>query len=217
MTPRPILWPPGKKPSAARQPNAKEPYANIGLDGVGAARRILVAGPSGSGKTTLAARLGEILDIPHTEIDALFHGPGWEPRPSFESDVDAFMARGAWTTEWQYSQVRERLLASADLVLWLNYPRWVVMPRVIKRTIRRSVTRQELWNGNVEPPLHRIFTDDEHIIRWAWNVIPRYREKLAVVRETQPDKPLIVFTRPRQLARFIRQLESRLPASTGAP
>ena len=33
--------------------------------------RILIAGPSGSGKTTFAARLGRILDIPHTEMDSL--------------------------------------------------------------------------------------------------------------------------------------------------
>lgn len=31
--------------------------------------RILIAGPSGSGKTTFAARLGRLLDIPHTEMD----------------------------------------------------------------------------------------------------------------------------------------------------
>ena len=33
--------------------------------------RIVVAGPSGSGKTTFAARLGRLLDIPHTEMDSL--------------------------------------------------------------------------------------------------------------------------------------------------
>ncbi|HKN98757.1 MAG TPA: AAA family ATPase, partial [Pseudonocardiaceae bacterium] len=28
--------------------------------------------------------------------------------------------------------------------------------------------RQELWNGNLEPPLWTIFTDRDHIIRWSW-------------------------------------------------
>ncbi len=41
-------------------------------------RRIVVAGTSGSGKTTLARRVGPVLDVPHVEIDALFHGPGWD-------------------------------------------------------------------------------------------------------------------------------------------
>ncbi|MEK8226669.1 hypothetical protein NKG05_12095 [Oerskovia sp. M15] len=42
-------------------------------------RRILVAGISGSGKTTLCRRIAARLEIAHTEIDALFHGPGWTP------------------------------------------------------------------------------------------------------------------------------------------
>ena len=27
--------------------------------------------------------------------------------------------------------------------------------------------RQVLWNGNIEPPLWTVFTDPEHIVRWA--------------------------------------------------
>ena len=45
--------------------------------------RILVAGTSGAGKTTVAAALSARLGIPHTDIDGLYHGPGWTPRPEF--------------------------------------------------------------------------------------------------------------------------------------
>ena len=51
-------------------------------------RRILVAGTSGSGKSTLAVQIAEVGGQPYVEIDALFHGPGWTPRPEFERDVD---------------------------------------------------------------------------------------------------------------------------------
>lgn len=50
-------------------------------------RRVLVAGTSAAGKTTLAAHIGSLLDIPHVEIDALFHGPAWTPRATFVEDV----------------------------------------------------------------------------------------------------------------------------------
>jgi hypothetical protein len=36
------------------------------------------------------------------------------------------------------------------------------------RTIGRRLRRQTLWNGNIEPPLRTIFTDGDHIVRWAW-------------------------------------------------
>jgi adenylate kinase family enzyme len=38
---------------------------------------VLIAGTAGAGKSTLARRIAAALDIPHVEIDALFHGPQW--------------------------------------------------------------------------------------------------------------------------------------------
>lgn len=154
--------------------------------------RVLVAGTSGAGKTTLAARIGAVRGIPHTEIDALFHGPGWVPRPSFEADVQALAAGPQWVTEWQYGAVRTLLADHADLLVWLDLPRRTVMLQVARRTLRRRLHRQELWNGNTEGPLWTVLTDPEHIVRWAWNTHsltgPRVREaaerrpELAVVR-----------------------------------
>jgi adenylate kinase family enzyme len=53
---------------------------------------VLVAGVSGSGKTTLAAGVAGVLGAPQVEIDALFHGPGWTPRPEFIEEVEEFSA-----------------------------------------------------------------------------------------------------------------------------
>ena len=78
--------------------------------------RVLVAGISGAGKTTLAGRVAARLDVPHVEIDGLFHGPGWIPREAFVSDVRAFVARDAWVTEWQYAPVRTLLVERAELL-----------------------------------------------------------------------------------------------------
>lgn len=50
-------------------------------------RRVSVAGTSGSGKTTVARRLAERFGVPHVELDAHYHGPGWQP-----ADPDALLA-----------------------------------------------------------------------------------------------------------------------------
>ncbi|MEL7977869.1 AAA family ATPase [Isoptericola sp. F-RaC21] len=134
----------------------------------GAARRILVAGTSGAGKTTLCGRVSAALGLPYTELDGLHHGPGWVPRPEFEDDVRAVAAQDAWVSEWQYAAVRPLLLARAELLVWLDLPVPVVLWQVARRTVRRSLRRTELWNGNVEPPLRTIFSDRDHILRWAW-------------------------------------------------
>lgn len=160
----------------------------------GRPQRIVVAGASGSGKTTLAARIGDLLRLPHVEIDALFHGPGWEPRGTFEDDVRLFIAEPAWVTEWQYSQVRGLVAARAELLVWLDLSRWRVMEQVIRRTLRRRLRRQVLWNGNVEPPLWTIFTDAEHIVRWAWSTHPKTATRVTALRTQRPDLIVVRLT-----------------------
>lgn len=134
-----------------------------------APRRITVSGTAGSGKSTLARRIGEQLNVPYTELDSLFHGPDWTPRESFVEDVDRFTAEPAWVTEFQYDQARPLLAERADLMVWLDISRRLVMWRVARRTVSRRWRRTELWKGNREAPLRTFFSDPEHIIRWAWN------------------------------------------------
>ncbi len=141
-------------------------------------RRVLVAGTSGSGKSTLAARIAERLGTAHVEIDGLFHGPGWVPRPQFRADVEAFSTGPSWVTEWQYGEVRDLLLARADLLVWLDPPDVVVMAQVISRTLSRRIHRTVLWNGNVEAPLRTFLTDPDHIVRWAWHTRHSTRERI---------------------------------------
>ncbi|MFI5937836.1 hypothetical protein [Actinoplanes sp. NPDC051494] len=47
------------------------------------------------------------------------------------------------------------------------------MKQIIDRTVRRQVRREVLWNGNVESPLWTIFTDRQHMVRWAWSTHAR--------------------------------------------
>ena len=148
---------------------------------------MLVAGTSGVGKTTLAALLGQVMDLLYVEIDALFHGPDWTPRESFTAEVEAFSAQPSWVTEWQYGATRALLSERADLMVWLDLPRARVMRQVAVRTICRRLRREVLWNGNVEPPLRTIFTDAEHIVRWAWTAHAKTAQRVGALRQQRPD------------------------------
>ncbi|GAA2066309.1 AAA family ATPase [Leifsonia soli] len=177
-------------------------------------RRVLVAGVSGSGKTTLAGRIAQLTGGPHTEIDGLFHGPGWEPRPEFADDVRAFTAADAWTTEWQYSAVRDLLAQRADLLVWLDLPFVrVTLPRVVHRTLRRRIHGKELWNGNREPPLRTIFRDPEHIIRWSISTRNAYAERVPAAERAYPHLTVVRLRSTREVERW---LAGPLRAATAA-
>ncbi|MGY1844833.1 hypothetical protein [Modestobacter sp. SYSU DS0875] len=172
--------------------------------------RVLVAGTSGAGKTTLAARISSVLDLPQVEMDALFHGPDWVPRTCFEDDVRRFAAEPAWVTEWQYRPVRPLLADRADLLVWLDLPRALVMRQVAGRTLRRRMRRSRLWNGNVEPPLHTVLTDPEHVVRVAWRTHHRSPEK---VRTLQTDRPDLVVVRLIDRPQVLRWVTGPLTAT----
>src|SRR4051812_37847921 len=132
-------------------------------------QRVIVAGTSGAGKSTLADRIGRHLGLPYTELDSLFHGPDWVPRETFQADVQRFAAGPEWVCEWQSRPTRPLLADRAALLVWLDLPHRTVMRQVILRTVRRRLHREVLWNGNTEGPLRTVFTDPDHIVRWAWN------------------------------------------------
>ena len=114
--------------------------------------RVAVVGTTGSGKTTLAGALATSLDRPHVELDALHWEPDWQ-----EASVEVFRERVAealngshWIVDGNYGQVRDIVWARADTIVWLDYPLRVILARLVRRTIRRVITREELWNGNRE-------------------------------------------------------------------
>jgi adenylate kinase family enzyme len=136
-------------------------------------RRVSVIGCSGSGKTTTARAISHELGLPHLELDAIFHQPKWRPKPVevFRAEVAAFVGMDRWVVDGNYTSlgIADMVWPRADTIVWLDPPRRVVMARVIGRTLRRVVTREELWNGNRERwgNLYKL-KPEENIIVWAW-------------------------------------------------
>lgn len=163
-------------------------------------RRVLVAGVSGCGKTTLAQRIAHITGGKHTEIDALFHGPRWTPRPEFLDDVAALVAEDAWTTEWQYTSARPILAEAADLLVWLDLPFWrVTFPRLVRRTLSRRWHRRVLWNGNVEPSLWAAIRDPGYVVRWAVRSRNKYPAKIAALQVDPADLTIVRLRSPSEV------------------
>jgi len=180
-------------------------------------RRISVVGNSGSGKTTLARELAAALRAPFLELDAVFHQPGWAEldTETFRERVEGFTAGQSWVVDGNYSRVRDIVWQRADTVVWLDPPRAVVMRRVLWRTVRRAVTRQELWNGNREPLANfvRLGKPEESILAWAWTRHRAYRERYLSAR-ADPANAHLTFVRLRTAADVAALLGS-LGSSTG--
>ena len=160
----------------------------------------------------LAAAAG----IPHLELDSVFHQPGWQPLDTaeFRKRVADFTSGQAWVVDGNYSAVRDIVWRLADTVVWMDPPRHRVMRRLTARTLRRMVTRAELWNGNREE-WRFLFNADESILLWAWTSHHKYRDRY-LSAQADPENEHLEFIRlrtPGQAAALIRSAAAR--ASSG--
>jgi len=169
--------------------------------------RVLIAGVTGSGKTTLARRVAERWDLRHVEIDGLFHGENWTPRPSFIDDVRALAAEDRWVTEWQYTSkgTDEILAPRAQIVVWLDYPFALVRRRLLLRTLKRRLLRTQLWNGNVEPALwaREGWSGENDILRWQKNTRHKWERRMPSIEATHPHLHIVRLGHPTELKRWL--------------
>lgn len=140
--------------------------------------RVLVVGCSGSGKTTFARQLAQQLGAPHIELDALYWLPNWVPRPTdeFRALVAEAVSQEQWVTDGNYRVVRDLVQSHATAIIWLNYTFPTVFGRVLRRTLRRTLTHEELFTGNRES-LRRSFLSRDSILWWVITTYKRRRRQ----------------------------------------
>ncbi len=143
-------------------------------------KRIVVIGTTGSGKSRLAERLGRSTGLRVVELDKLYWGRDWQPAPVelFRHRVEREIKDEGWIVVGNYGQVRDLVWPAADTFIWLDLPFPLVMSRLVRRTVKRAVTRENLWGtGNTESLL-RSFFSRQSILWWA---VKTHRRNRAVV------------------------------------
>jgi adenylate kinase family enzyme len=139
-------------------------------------KRVVVLGTTGAGKSTLAGRLAELIGAEHVELDGFNHGPNWTPRPAgeFAASVAGVLRQPGWVVDGNYiDRVSDTLWPHADTVLWLDVPLWIILPRIVRRTVRRIRNRTELWSGNREQ-----WSALASLLPWAVRSQRRHRAEL---------------------------------------
>ena len=100
-------------------------------------------GGAGSGKTTLCRWLGEMLGYPCYELDQVgWTAVGKVPLDERLATIEQIVAQPQWITEGAFLWWTDRLLAEADVIIWLDLPFPVTGWRIIKRHVLTS------WRGN---------------------------------------------------------------------
>lgn len=115
--------------------------------------KIAILGHSGSGKSTLARALGDKYSLPVLHFDAIHFLPGWveTDRPYKREKVTEFLNANpeGWVIDGNYLKIcAQRRFEEADHILYLDFPRRLCLPRVLKRWLQyRGKTRPDMAPG----------------------------------------------------------------------
>lgn len=129
----------------------------------------IITSASGSGGTTVGREIAARLDIPFHELDAIFWEPNWTEPDSddFRARVAEIVATDSWVIDGSYqSWIGQLALGSADVVVWLDLPMRIWLPRLLRRTVLRARSGEELWDGNRES-LRKAFATRDSLILFS--------------------------------------------------
>jgi len=168
-------------------------------------RRVVVFGTTGSGKSWLAERLARPHGLRVIELDSLFWGRDWQPAPLelFRHRVERETRDGDWIVVGNYGQVRDLVWRSADTLVWLDLPFSLVMGRLLRRTVSRVLSRQELWGTGNRETFRNAFLSRHSILLWAIKTHRRNRQRFAVECEfLGKDKTVVRLQTAREVERY---------------
>ena len=174
-------------------------------------RRILVYGVTGSGKSTAAEAIAARTRLPLTLVDELTWQPGWVPVDGDEQRrrLAGVVAEERWVLDAAYGAWLDVVLPHVELVVGLDYPRWLSLQRVIRRTVLRAIDKKPICNGNTQS-FRRMLTRDS-IVGWHFRSFARKRGRMRCWEAAAEGPAVILFRRPRELRAWIEMLEERPP------
>lgn len=166
--------------------------------------KIAILGHSGSGKSTLARALGEKYGLPVLHFDSIHFLPGWveTDRPYKREKVTEFLDANpeGWVTDGNYFKIcAQRRFEEADHILYLDFPRRVCLPRVLKRWLTyMGKTRPDMAEGCDEKV-------DRDFLLWVLRDgrSPAKLAEFAALEAQYPHK-FLHFTSPKQLEKELK-------------
>lgn len=169
-------------------------------------QKILIIGCSGAGKSTLARKLHAVTRLPLIHLDQYYWKPGWvEPDwAEWRRMIRELVDRPAWIMDGNFGGTMDLRIGSADLVIYLDYPTWKCLWRVLKRVFRyHGQERPDMPKGCPE----KWDLDFLHYV--ATFNLTRRKPLLAKLDAYRHDKEILIFNTDKQAAEFLEKLAKK--------
>jgi adenylate kinase family enzyme len=160
-------------------------------------KRISIVGISGSGKSTLANSLGKKLNLPVFHLDKYYWTLGWKVRYEVKADFNDMAKKltegDSWVIDGNYRGSMDVRFDRADTLVYLDFPKWKCIFRVIKRALNRKQPFDK--EGGLKD------RTDWSLIKWIFNY-PKH-ETLERVLRYKDTKNVYILKNDKDVANFL--------------
>ena len=170
------------------------------------ARRVMIYGVTGSGKSTYAEKLSAKTGIPWHSVDELTWEPNWTevPLEIQRARIETICSQGEWILDTAYAKWMDIPLARVQLIIGLDYPRWVSLSRLLRRCAVRIVDKKPICNGNRERLMNTLSRDS--IISWHFKSFKRKRERTRLWEAQVTGPSVLRFTNPTDAENWLQEV-----------
>jgi adenylate kinase family enzyme len=162
--------------------------------------RVVIVGCPGAGKTVFARKLVVKTGLPLVHLDYYYH----DKSKNYETDktawtkkVESLVAKDRWIMDGNYSSGFPIRFKRADIVIFFDYPRRLVLYRMFKRRLIYQFKRRTDMPAGWREKIPWKF------LKFVWNFNKNYRHRITDILYSDDQKNTVVFRSPADADQYL--------------
>lgn len=169
-------------------------------------KRIAIIGNAGSGKSTLAKKLQTIFNLPVYHLDQYYFKPNWvKPVPEeYKIIHDSLCDKDEWIIEGINLKLLDHRAARADMIIFLDMPRYKCLWGIITRTIGHYGKETPTSAPGCKEKFNKAYL---RIIKYIWDFDSMYVSKIKDIFDSYANtKQIYILKSRKEIDAFIKLL-----------
>jgi adenylate kinase family enzyme len=163
-------------------------------------KKITITGNAGSGKSYLSLQLAQKFGLPVYHLDKYYWHPNWvkvDPA-DFKKSLIELCDKPEWIIEGAYIRYLEPRFEAADIIIFLDFPRYYCLWHVIKRALKNWGNVTETAPKECPEILRFVF------LKWVWDFNKKHHATIMQLINTySKTKKIYILRSKKEIQDFI--------------